>query len=246
MTLFTPVQKINNIITELDCNDYEEYCFTGRSGSEFFEEKLKDFIRTHSSNIIDKYNTTQSEYQLITIDAEENTSEAAGRTMHDIRYIFHCTSTGDTMVAPINVKATTLSKKSADNVGGWSALSWVLFGCEVRGRKQLSELIKNHTAPATYQDYYLWVFDKNTQLATMIPTGKTYSLLSVNIDSLKINHSQSFPLQFACHDAHIANNHPGTTERRELALSIFQSMEQYYNRRSNDAHLCATGIENIF
>ena len=181
----------------------------GRLGSSFFEDDfLKPLIRKYSklfkklvNDKLDEHGIT--DYRFVSIDAPENTDEAAARTMEDVAaYIQRPDGTITKEI--INIKAT--NGNTADNVGGWVALDHVLYGESekyAKTRKQVLEKISNTTLNDSLNDYFLWVFYKNEPTGNLIlNSSSVHSMLNSNPESFQVNMSQTFPLQFNSHKAH--------------------------------------------
>lgn len=184
--------------------------FKGRSGSSYFEDEfLKPLIRKHDNLYYDAVNAELESHGLndcirfVSIDASENLDEASARSMEDISVYMEFE--GAIHQERINIKAT--SGNTNDNVGGWEGLAYAVYGDKINPAKTkkafLEQIQKNTKIDNSLHDYFLWVFQKEEEDGIKIlQSGKTYSLLSVSLDSFFVNMKQSFPLQFNHSKAH--------------------------------------------
>ncbi|MBC9704392.1 MAG: hypothetical protein H9W81_05115 [Enterococcus sp.] len=129
----------------------------------------------------------------ITVDEEEQ-SEAQSRAWLDFSFTLEIN--GSACLVPVNIKYT--SGKTKDNVGGWEALSFCLYGSEgngkgVKGVFENQKLKNGDWIDAPIADYFLISFLHGEKKAT--EEFKVASLLTLTENERAFNDSQSFPVQ---------------------------------------------------
>lgn len=186
------------------------FSLNGRNGSTQFEEELlKPAIRKNESviteRIKEKLEISGLPFSLIFLDAGGNQSEADVRSFDDMSMIFADVN-GKEYFYPINIKIT--NGNSADNVGGWMAMDFAIFG-NPDTNSNIPVMRKVATLKSTFMkkmiegtmssdmsDYFLFVFKKLPTFLEILESAKVFSLLSVEPESFNINMSQSLPIQF--------------------------------------------------
>jgi hypothetical protein len=127
----------------------------------------------------------------------EGETEASARSFADLWYKITLTNSDSEVVnleVPVNVKYAT--GLTADNVCGWKAFEYALFGSVIHNsREGLEKRLQANELTTFASDYFILSFSHGTQ-------GKAFngytltSLLSVNPETITYNKSQSFPVQF--------------------------------------------------
>lgn len=232
LAIHTTIHTTSMIINhQVDINNY-----SGRAGSRDFEDKeVKSYIRKHHDTIVSQVNEALGEDIFLEyIDAQENSSESSERTMEDILVVFSCKEKDTTNIikVPINIKC--VSGKNADNVGGWAALNFVLYGDDKQSkkRKTLQRIIEQDFTQEP-GDYFLWVFYKNKPSHAIVKDSALFSLLGTDSSAISVNPSQSFPLQFSSHKV------------SEEYLPVY-TQQDLYQRRCNLVEKIATTMKQSY
>jgi hypothetical protein len=179
--------------------------FKGRGGSALFEKEFVKSTLLHPlqsatlTQTIRRSTSGQSLRFLRFEDPERGLlhNEAATRAWADL---FIIASYGHNEISiPVNIKYTGGS--SADNLCGWDAIDFVLYKDSSRksGKtaffdKLIAEGIPEDEAP---RDYFFWSFQYDENSQYLFSKISTYSLLSIPVELLQFNPSQSFPVQLA-------------------------------------------------
>lgn len=200
-TYYRNIHATIHIVSNIISHDVDIKKYSGRSGSREFEEKeVKSYIRKNHDLILGRVNKDLSDdLRLDHINASENSGESSERTMEDISLVFSSSDDEeDSVIVPVNIKC--VSGKNSDNIGGWSALNFCLYGDNLQTKKKkVLERIIQEKYSYSCGDYFLWVFHKDKESSLIIKESSLFSLLGTDISAISINSSQSFPLQFASH-----------------------------------------------
>jgi hypothetical protein len=175
--------------------------FLGRDGATYFEKAfLKPILfGERKPEFIENMNSaSDSKFQLVDIvDPEADFTgqgDGSNRTFSDIDLILK-DKDGNVSSLPVNIKAT--NGGSADNVGGWAAFEFIMFG-NVRSSPSKSKTLARITpesikATTVSSDYFLWSFLKGGEKP--FHTAHSVSLFEYDPTFFSFNASQSFPLQ---------------------------------------------------
>lgn len=248
-TYYVVVRKILYIAAEVIISSnipYDKDNYEGRAGSASCEEMIKACIRENVENIIARVNNELPQgWKLISFDAPENNDDASSRKMSDITFVLSRPD-GSQTVEQVNIKAT--SGSTADNVGGWAAFYYAIFGIikkNVSKKFVLEEIAKHSeakTIPDVPHDYILWSFKKDsTDFSQLCSTAEVHSFFGTSLEAFVVNINQSFPLQFKLEKATIK---PYTYEGKiefisfvlEKALEKIEKEFEAYRRASNALH----------
>jgi hypothetical protein len=175
--------------------------FLGREGATYFEKAfLKPILfGDRKAEFIDTMNgAADSKLKLVDIVDPEagyiGQGDGSNRTFSDIDLILS-DKNGNVSSLPVNIKAT--NGGSADNVGGWAAFEFIMFG-NVRSSPSKSKTLARITpesikATTVSSDYFLWSFLKSGDKP--FTSAHSISLFEYDPTFFSFNASQSFPLQ---------------------------------------------------
>lgn len=235
---------IDVIIANEDKIHVDKSSLLGRKGSIYFEDDfLKPLIREYDHLYHKEVNKALSNngysraVEFVKVYADENNDEASMRTMEDIAVglIFD----GSYHKERINVKATV--GDTADNVGGWSALSyatWGEIGLFAKTKTKFKEAATTIPLTDSLHDYFLWVFYKGEDDGRDILLSQSlHSFLGTSLDAFTINLSQSFPVQFSSKKAVSKDfvDHTIVEAKRDFIMMVFNKIEEYRRKEADDA-----------
>jgi hypothetical protein len=176
-----------------------------RDGSTSFEKQfLKPILFNNETKqqIINKINENNPEYELVNIldfkDSVKDETDAENRTFADIGLHVRNRKGQEALVA-INIKAT--AGGTSDNVGGWSAFEFMMYGKNQDRATQRSTILERVTENNIRKvnivsDYFLWSFTKGEKGKNQVfSKSNAVSLLEFDPNNFTFNANQSFPIQ---------------------------------------------------
>lgn len=223
--------------------------YEGREGAKALETLVKNYIN-RIPELVSKVNIfVKSDIFILKdifdpeLDAENE--EAAKRAWADLFLTVELKDKTEISI-PVNIKSTT--GKTADNVCGWTAASFILFEdyeTASKGNTAVKALQDGKLDKKTVRDYFLWVF--YTSPTQPYSGTAVFSLLQLDPDNYTYNASQSFPLQINSKKPGILiDNTPNMSigdRKVRFALWLVKKQEAYYKKMYESYSATAANIK---
>jgi hypothetical protein len=241
------LDNIGSILKDLPNNAIGEKLLTkydGRDGATSFEKtflKPTLFNVRNKNKIMKTINKMGDSYELLDIfdykDTVVDETEVENRTFADIGLRIS-NRQGNESIIPINIKAT--KGNTSDNVGGWLAYEFMMFGDNQSKGAQKDALLEKVTKDSlshvnVASDYFLWSFTKGKDRP--FTNSYAFSILEFEPQNFSFNPVQSFPMQanvtkLIPHRSAVTSAETLYDRRLKLSLWLVDNYDAYHEAQS--------------